>query len=331
LRRAVSRSIASFGATEVLTHPFVAANVADRLGLPAGDERRRAVRVSNPLSAEEPELRTNLIGGLITTALRNLSRGNRNLALFEMGVVFLAQPHAKPAPVAGVDHRPSDDEIAAMNAPIPHQPWHLGVLLCGDLEPAGWRGPARPATWADAIEFAERALAEARLDVTVRAAEFAPWHPGRCAELLVSSAAGDVVVGHAGELHPRVVAEFGLPERSCAVEIDLDLLRPPAPAPAPTLSSFPPVLLDVALVVADAVPSADVAAALRDGAGDLLESVRLFDVYVDPARVGEGVKSLAFALRFRAADRTLTVDEATAARDAAVAVARDRVNAALRT
>jgi len=293
----------------------------------AEDERRRAVRVANPLAETEPELRTALLGGLIITALRNLSRGNRNLALFELGVVFIAQPDAGPAPVAGVEHRPSESEIAAMNAPIPHQPWHLGVLLCGDLEVAGWDGPARQATWADAIEFGKRALQEARVQVDVRAVEHAPWHPGRCAEFVV----GGVVVGHAGELHPRVVAEFGLPERACTVEIDIDLLSPPPPAAAPSLSSFPPVLLDVALVVDAAVPSGDVASALRDGAGDLLESVRLFDVYTDDQRFGHGVKSLAFALRFRAGDRTLTVEEATAARDQAVASAAARTGAVLRT
>jgi phenylalanyl-tRNA synthetase beta chain len=116
-----------------------------------------------------------------------------------------------------------------------------------------------------------------------------------------------------------VVAALGLPERTCAMELDVDALNPPRPAKAPELSTFPPVLLDLALVVPTSVPSAAVLAEVRAGAGELLESVRLFDVYVDTERLGEGLKSLAFALRFRAPDRTLTVEDATAARDAAIA------------
>ena len=327
VRRAVSRAVAEFGATEVLTHPFLPLDVADRLGLPPGDERRRAVRVANPLSEAEPELRTSLLPGLVAAAHRNLSRGTRNLALFELGVVFVARPDAGVAPVAGVEHRPSDAEIADMDAAIPHQPWHLGVLLAGDLEPAGWDHPARPATWSDAIEFAQVALREFRVEVLTRADDHAPWHPGRCAAFLVDGH----MVGHAGELHPRVVGELGLPERACAVELDLDRLSPPRPAVAPVLSTHPPVLLDVALVVAADVPADTVAVALREGAGTLLESVRLFDLYADDVKLGAGVKSLAFALRLRAPDRTLTVEEASLARDAAIARAAELTGATLRS
>jgi phenylalanyl-tRNA synthetase beta chain len=142
---------------------------------------------------------------------------------------------------------------------------------------------------------------------------------------------GERVIGHAGELHPRVTAALGLPERTCAMELDLDSFAPPAPARAPQLSSYPPVLLDIALVVDADVPAADVLAAVRSGAGELLESARLFDVYVDDALRRDGRRSLAFALRFRAPDRTLTVDEASAARDAAVANAAALTGAQLRS
>ena len=112
----------------------------------------------------------------------------------------------------------------------------------------------------------------------MRAGERAPWHPGRCAELVV----GDRVIGYAGELHPRVCAALELPARTSAMELDVDAL-PPAPVPVgPSISSFPPVLIDLALVVKDEVPAAEVAAALREGAGELLESLRLFDVYTGP-------------------------------------------------
>ena len=135
------------------------------------------------------------------------------------------------------------------------------------------------------------------------------------------------MVGHAGELHPRVVAALGLPERTCAMELDLDLLGLDAsPVPAPRISTFPVATQDVALVVDASVPAAHVESALRDGAGDLLESLRLFDVYRGE-QVGEGRASLAYALRFRAPDRTLTVEEVTAARESAVAEAARRTGA----
>ena len=155
-----------------------------------------------------------------------------------------------------------------------------------------------------------------------------PWHPGRCAEIRV----GDAVLGHAGELHPKVCQAYGVPARTVAAEVDLDRLLELAPdeTRAPSYSDFPLAKEDVALVVDDAVHAADVEAALRAGAGDLLESIRLFDVYTG-AQVGEGKKSLAFALRFRAPDRTLTEQETGAARDAAVASAAERVGAVQRS
>jgi phenylalanyl-tRNA synthetase beta chain len=159
----------------------------------------------------------------------------------------------------------------------------------------------------------------------VRAGERAPWHPGRCAELLV----GDRVVGYAGELHPRVCAALELPARTSVMELDVDALPAAAVPVGPRISTFPPVLIDLALVVGQDVPAAEVEAALRDGAGALLESLRLFDVYTGPP-VPEGQRSLAYALTLRARDRTLTGEEATAVRDAAVAAAARRTGAELR-
>jgi phenylalanyl-tRNA synthetase beta chain len=316
LRRALSRALAAAGFTEVLSYPFVAADSADRFGLAADDPRRAALRLANPLADTEPLMRTSLLPGLLATLQRNLGRGTRDLALYETGLVYFATgPDAPAMPRPGVAHRPGEDELAAMYAAIPHQPRHVATVLCGDIAPPGWWGPGRPADWSDAIEAARVVARSARVRFAFRAAQYAPWHPGRCAEIVLDGQ----VIGHAGELHPRVIADLGLPERTCAMELDVDALNPPAPAVAPEISPFPPVLLDVALVVPEAVPAADVFAELRAGAGELLESGRLFDVYRDEQRLGTGLKSLAFALRFRAPDRTLTVEEATAARDAAVA------------
>jgi phenylalanyl-tRNA synthetase beta chain len=324
-RRAVSRAVAAAGFSEVLNYPFDAPSVHDVLREPADDVRRRATRLLNPLSEAEPELRTSLLPGLLATLTRNVGRGNRDLALFEMGLVYLARP-VSAVPVIGVDHRPSDDQLAALEALVPLQPRHLGAVLAGGVERSGWWGSGRAASWADAVELARVIARTARVELQIRAVAYAPWHPGRCAELLLDG----IVIGHAGELDPRVVEAMDLPARTYALELDLDAFAPPSPATAPSLSTYPPVLLDLALVVPARVASADVLSAVRDGAGSLLEAARLFDVYADEERLGPDVKSLAFSLRFRARDRTLTVEEATVARDAAITRASERFGAQLR-
>src|SRR5262249_28930428 len=147
----------------------------------------------------------------------------------------------------------------------------------------------------------------------------APWHPGRCAEIVVADPdGGETVIGYAGELHPAVCEALAIPPRTCAMEINLDAIALPGVVEAPTFSTYPPALIDVALVVDEATPAGDVQAALIEGAGPLLETVRLFDVYTSEA-LGADRKSLAYSLTFRAPDRTLTGEEAVAARDAAVA------------
>ncbi|HEY3086781.1 MAG TPA: phenylalanine--tRNA ligase subunit beta [Jatrophihabitantaceae bacterium] len=326
LRRGVSRALGAAGCTEVLSSVFAAPSVHDAFGLAPDDPRRAAIRVLNPLSDAEPELRTSLLPGLLATLRRNVGRGSRDLALFETGLVYLHNAGAPPAPVLGVEHRPSDDELAVLYATVPPQPRHVAVVLAGEIAPSGWWGAGRAAIWADAVRAARTVAEAARTELIVRAADYAPWHPGRCAELLLD----DVVVGYAGELHPRVAATLDLPPRTAAMELDLDAFSPPPPAQAPQVSPFPPVLLDIALVVPSDVPAATLLAAVREGAGELLESARLFDVFADAERLGPDRKSLAFALRFRAPDRTLTGDEAAAARDAAVARAAELCSAELR-
>ncbi|MDQ1733920.1 MAG: phenylalanyl-tRNA synthetase beta chain [Pseudonocardiales bacterium] len=327
LRRSASRSLAEAGYAEVINYPFLSPAVHDAFGLPADDERRRAIRLANPISEAEPEMRTSLLPGLLANLVRNVGRGSRDLAIFEMGLVYLpAETTTPPPPRIGVEHRPSDAELAAIERTVPRQPRHVATATAGEFERAGWWGQGRLSGWADAVEAARTIARAARVELDVRKGDIPPWHPGRCAELLLDGA----VVGVAGELHPRVIAALDLPPRTSAMELNFDAFSPPPPAQAPTLSNFPPVLLDLALVVPEEVPAADVLAAVRTGAGQLLESVRLFDVYSDPARLGSGLRSLAFALKFRAMDRTLTLDEATAARDAAVAEAAARFGATLR-
>ena len=330
---AVSRALAGAGYVEVLSYPFMGEAAFGQLGLTANDSRRRALRLANPLSDTEPLLRTTLLPGLLAAARRNVGRGFPDLTLFETGRVFQPADGPRPTmPRPAVDRRPADAELAALDAALPDQPVHLAVVLTGDVKRAGWWGTGRAATWADAVEAARIAADAVDVPARVRAAQVAPWHPGRCAELVLGEPGSEVVVGYAGELHPRVCAALELPPRTCAMELSLrDLVGFAEPVDqAPAVSTFPLATQDVALVVGAAVPAAEVDAALRAGAGPLLEDLRLFDVYTG-AQVGEGSKSLAFTLRLRAPDRTLTAEEASAARDAAVAEAAARVGAVQRT
>ncbi|MEV7732660.1 phenylalanine--tRNA ligase subunit beta [Streptomyces sp. NPDC088921] len=328
LHRRAGRVLAGAGYVEAPNYPFVSEQVFDQLGLEAGDPARRVVRLTNPLNDEEPALRTSLLPGLLGALRRNDGRGSHDLALFETGLVFLPRSEQRVAAVLPVDRRPTDAEIAELDAALPEQPRHVAVVLAGAREQAGWWGKGRPADWADAVEAGRLVAREAGAELVVRGGQYGPWHPGRCAEFVV----GDTVVGHAGELHPRVVKAFGLPARTCAMELDLDALEAAGndTPQAPTISTFPVATQDVALVVDKFVPHAEVETALREGAGELLEGIRLFDVYENEEQLGDGKKSLAYALRFRAGDRTLTVDEASAARDAAVALAGERTGAVLR-
>ena len=329
-RRSVARALAELGLVEVLSYPFVGTAQLDALGLPADDDRRRAVRLVNPLSDEQPFLRTNLLVTLLDTARRNVARGNADVAVFELGLVTRPVADAPAAPRLPGGVRPSDDELAALDAAVPPQPRRVAGVLAGLWEPAGWWGSGRRADHTDAIAAARLVAEVVGVELVATAdAEHPPWHPGRCARL---TTVDGTLVGHAGELHPNVVATLGLPARASAFELDLDVLlaaASPEPVQAVPVSTFPVAKEDIALVVDASVPAADVLDAVRTGAGEVLEDVRLFDVYTG-AQVGDGRKSLAFSLRLRADDRTLTAQEAAAVRDAVVAEAHRRFGATLR-
>ncbi|MER6156733.1 phenylalanine--tRNA ligase subunit beta [Streptomyces sp. NPDC001868] len=333
LHRRVGRALAGAGYVEAPNYPFIGEQVFDQLGLDADDPARRVVKLTNPLNDEEPALRTSLLPGLLGALRRNDGRGSHDLALFETGLVFLPREERRVAVAPPVDRRPTDEEIATLNAALPEQPRHVAVVVAGAREQAGWWGKGRAADWADTIEAGRTVAREAGAELIVRKGQYGPWHPGRCAEFVIVVDGAERVVGHAGELHPRVLKALGLPARAAAMELDLDALEQVGDGTpqAPSISSFPVATQDVALVVDAFVPHADVEAALREGAGELLEGIRLFDVYENAEQLGDGRKSLAYALRFRAGDRTLTVDEASAARDAAVALAGERTGAVLRS
>lgn len=330
LRRRAGIALAGSGIVDVLTYPFMGDTELDGLQLSDSDARRRSVRLANPLSEEQPLLRTTLLPGLLTAARRNMSRGAEDVAISEIGSVFLARdshPLAAAPPRPGVAGRPSDDELAALADLLPNQPRHVAVVLAGPRESKGWWGEGRAATWADAIECARIVADAVGAQIVVRQGADAPFHPGRTAALVVN----DVIVGYAGELHPRTIAAFDVPARTCAMEIDLDAVIAAAHdvAPAPAVGTQPLAKEDIALIVRADISAAEVKSALRAGGGDLVEDVRLFDVYAGP-QVPLGHRSLAFALRFRAPDRTLSAAEIAAAREAAIAEAARQHGAVLR-
>ena len=324
-RRAVGKSLALAGFVEVLPTPFLPAGVFDQWGLAADDPRRNTTSVLNPLEADRPHLATTVLPALLEALSRNVSRGFGDVALFSIAQVVQPTPQTRAVELIPTDRRPTDEEITVLNESLPDQPVHIGAVLTGLREPRGPWGPGRAVEAADAFE-AVRVIARAcGVEVSLRPARYLPWHPGRCAEVVVDGR----VVGHAGQLHPAVIERSGLPTGTCAVELDLDAIPVTETLRAPRVSPFPAVFQDLSLVVADTVPAQSVIDAVREGAGDLLEDITLFDVYTGP-QIGEGRTSLTLALRFRAPDRTLTEDEASAARDAGLARAADLLGAQLR-
>ncbi|HSK34287.1 MAG TPA: phenylalanine--tRNA ligase subunit beta, partial [Propionicimonas sp.] len=212
-RRAINAALVASGFVELLTFPFGSAEDLDRMGVPGDDDRRALVRLANPLAETQPYLRTSILPGLFAAVNRNTSRGNDDLALYESGTVFLAGS-GEAAPIPSVEHRPTATELAAIEAALPRQPLYLAAVLCGQWRRAGWEGPSEPAGWRQAFAFAEVAAGAVGAHLERRQASLAPWHPGRCAALVLDGE----VVGHAGELHPDVVRAFGLPVRTAAVE-----------------------------------------------------------------------------------------------------------------
>jgi phenylalanyl-tRNA synthetase beta chain len=325
-RRAIGKSLALSGYVQILPTPFLPAGVFDLWGLPADDPRRRTVDVVNPLEADRPQLATTLLPALLEALGRNVSRGIVDAALFSIAQVAQPTEQTRGVELIPVDRRPTDAEIATLDASLPRQPQHVAAVLTGLREPRGPWGPGRRAEAADAFEAVRIVARACGIDVTLRAAQHLPWHPGRCAEVLI----GETPVGHAGQLHPAVIERSGLPKGTCALELNLDAIPIVDALPAPQVSPFPAVFQDVSLVVPADVPAQTVQDAVREGAGELLEDIQLFDVFTGP-QIGEDRKSLTFALRFRAPDRTLTEDDASAARDAAVRCAAERTGAVLRT
>jgi phenylalanyl-tRNA synthetase beta chain len=333
LRRKAADALAAAGAVEVLSYPFVSRTANDMFGS-ATEDAVPAVRLANPLDVEAPFLRTSMLPGLIDVARRNLSRGLTDLSLFEIGLVFRPEPgvtygHQTDLPLGGA--LPSDDTLALLNQGIPPQPRHVGLLVTGNAVAKQPGQPALHAGVADALTAVRQLAASVGAEVRVAQGQHKALHPGRTAELLLDTPAGAVPVGFAGELLPALARELDLPRVVGVAEVDLDALLEHArrEVVVTPIVSMPAATQDLSLVVPVAVPAADVLATVVEGAGELLEQARLVDDYRGTG-VGEGEKSLTFALRFRATDRTLTAAEATEAKNGAVALAAARFGATLR-
>lgn len=326
-RRAVTHALAYSGYAEVIPTPFMSNTVLVTWGLDTDDDRRRVVKVQNPLDADYGVLATTLLPAMLEAVGRNVARGRNDLSLFSVAQVAFKQADSSPMP--DVAQRPADTEIEELIASLPLQHLHAATVAAGNTELEGPWGNGRAYTWSDAVESAQVVARAAGVDLHVSSAEELPWHPGRCAALSVSVEGGDLVVGHAGELHPQVLEALGLPARTCAMEIDLSALPLTEKLPAPVLSSFPALHQDVALVVDEETPAEAVRRTLEASAGELIEDVTLFDVYRSES-LGEGKKSLAFGLVFRAPDRTLTEDEASEGRLAAAEAAKKEFGAEMR-
>ena len=324
-RRAIGHGLAYAGYAEVLPAPFVANDTLDVWGLDKDDARRRTVAVQNPLEADKAILSTTLLPNMLEAIGRNVARGRSDLALY--GLQQVAFKRAESSPMPSVEHRPSEQVVSDLLETLPEQPLHVATVATGNIEHEGPWGEGRAYSYADAIESAQLVARAAGVDIELEAAQVLPWHPGRCAAVKVAGT--DVVLGYAGELHPQVLEALNLPARTCAMELDITAMPLEEKFPAPVLSSFPALHQDIALVVDEDVPAERVRATVEEGAGELIESVELFDIFRGE-QLGEDKKSLAFQLLFRAADRTLTDEEVNEHRTAAAELAKQRLGAEMR-
>ena len=320
-KRQIALMLANQGYTEVINYPFVNQELIDILGF-TGD-RAKSFRLANPMSEDFPLLRTHLLPGLLTTLSRNINRGAKNLALFEIGSVFRnASPFGKVV-LPTTERKPSQKIIDSIYASVPNQMLFVAGVSCGEKYLSNWQGEGSKFEWSDSVSKAAEIIESTGNKYEITGTDLAPWHPGRCAEFNVAGK----VVAHAGELHPRVIATLNLPARTCAFAVNLNELPEAKLGAAPKIWNMPAAVQDIALVVSKNVSASAVEAALRMGAGELLESISLFDRY---DQIGDEKVSLAFTLTFRAADRTLTAEEVSGYRDEAVKRAGKDCGAVLR-
>ncbi len=334
VRRNVSRALAARGLVEVLTYPFIAEQRLDDI-LVGGPEdwRRKTVRLANPLDEAKPFLRTAVLETIVDAAILNLSRGAKDIAIFEIGRAFLDEGTGR-ATLPSADHRPSDEEIAELDAALPYQPYHVVGLMAGDREPASWDAARVPYDWTDAVAACRDIGRAAGVEFIVEAGEATPFHPGRTAKVSIHREGADApeIVAFAGELHPKAIENLGLPARTVGFALALDSVIDAGEgriAEAAPIRTPPLAQEDFAFVVDAGLASGDLVATVREAAGELLEDARVFDVYAGE-QVGAGKKSVAVTVTLRAADHTLSAEEILGVRNAIIAATEKAHDAKLR-
>jgi phenylalanyl-tRNA synthetase beta chain len=335
LRRRAEDALVGAGVYEILGWSFTAPDAADRLALPADDPRRRVVHVRNPMSEDQSAMRTTLLPSLLDNVRRNRARGIEDVRLWEAGAVYLARDEAQESngrlipsvETAGILRRP--EHIPGLER-LPEEQLHLAALMTGRMRPATWGDPEPPAAGFYAAKGVLAAVMDAlRVPWTVRAEREPFLHPGRSARVLVG--ADGHAAGWLGELHPAVAGSWDLEGAAAGFELDLGVVLAEAPLVPDfeDLTTFPAVREDLALVLPRSVSAEALVRTVREAGGRLLRRADVFDVY-EGRQVGEGNRSLAVRLEFRAPDRTLTDEEVAGLREKIVAAVRERLGGELR-
>ena len=309
LRRRAEDTMRDLGFDEVVGWSFTDPGEAGRLRIPEDDPRANPTVLSNPLSEDQSAMRTTLLGSLLDIAQRNLAHGAESAALFESGRVYLSTAASPPESVSSK----GNGGLGVLSGEFPgerlapdHEPHRIGCLVVGPLVAKSWRGGGEPADFFTLKGSLEALAGQLGAEVACEPAEQPFLHPGRSAGIVV----GGEPAGWIGELHPLVVRAWDL-DAAVAFELDLAALIVAAGAGEETfedVTTFPAVNQDLAVVVPDTLPTAELRAAVLAGGGELLRSAEVFDLY-EGEQVGEGRKSIALRLEFRATDRTLSDDE----------------------
>jgi phenylalanyl-tRNA synthetase beta chain len=316
LRRRLEDELRGRGMTEIVAYSFTRPEALEALRL--GDVP--PLRVANPLSEEQSVMRPLLLPGLLDSAARNAAHGRPDVRLFESAHVY-----RNADPTDGGRHTANGSSPRGLTPASERH--HIGALIT-QSQPSSWRTPERPGDFYAAKAVLEAVMAPTGVEWWLEAGDRPYLHPGRAATIL---AGDDQKLGWIGELHPLVARAWDLDGGAAAFEIDADLLveLDPGPALAEDLMTFPALLQDIAVVVAEDVPAAAVESVVRESGGDLLRNARVFDVYRGE-QVGEGSKSLALRLEFRAGDRTLTDDDVAARRSAIEQALDEQIGGRLR-
>jgi len=308
IRDNVVNKLVGLGLNEVLNYSFINKNNDEKLNYPADDIRRNSVAILNPLSEEQGHMRTSIVPGLLNTVLFNHNRRNEDLAIFEIGKVFLLEGEITP------------EELA-------NEKWTLGIALKGKSN-ATWQHTGVEYDFFYLKGIIEELMAELKLtNVEYRpCTDNSIYHPGRSAYLYINGQ----MAGVFGELHPAIAANYGINGHCYIAEIDVETIIAQGirVVQVELLPKFPAATRDMAVVVEENVLAGDLERVIAENKGELLKSWKIFDVYQGD-QIAKGYKSIAFALTFQA-DRTLTDEEVSAAYDKVLKALEAQYQAQLR-